>query len=231
MAIRKISLIPGEYYHIYNRGNSKQNIFLDQEDYKRFTQCLFVCNTEKSFNFRDNIVRAGIEALDFDRGETPVSIGAWVLMPNHFHIYLTPSSDLGKNKGVKRNAVSEFMRKLSTSYASYFNAKYKRTGGLFEGGFKAKHVTKDGVAKYLFSYIHLNPIKLIDPAWKEQGVKDVKKAAGFLGEYRWSSYLDYKGLVRKENSIITKTDFPPYFQNEKGFNMVIKDWLLSKINA
>src|SRR3989344_1598750 len=93
-------------------------------------------------------------------------------MPNHFHIYLTinnlPKSDFGKNK----NQITEFMRKLLTSYSKYINAKYQRTGGLFEGKFKATHIKTDPQAKYNFSYIHLNLIKLIDSKWLENGIKN-----------------------------------------------------------
>ena len=225
MSNRKVPFAKGEYYHIYNRGNSKQKIFLDDEDYDRFTKCLFVCNSHKNFNFRDDIVEVGIDAFEFDRGETLVSIGAWVLMPNHFHIYLTfpksPKSDLGEDK----NVVSEFMRKLATSYAKYFNAKYARTGGLFEGSFKSTLVAKDVQAKYLFSYIHLNPIKLIDSKWKENGIKNKKEALKFLESYKWSSYLDYKGVERQENAILDISDFPKYFRNVKSFDNEILDWI------
>jgi putative transposase len=222
MALRKNALVIGEYYHIYNRGNSKQKIFLDDEDYARFTKYLFVCNSSKSFNFRDNIIDVNIDTFDFDRGQKLVSIGAWVLMPNHFHIYLTipPKSDIGE-----KNGITEFMRKLSTAYTKYFNAKYERTGGLFEGAFKSTLVSQDIQAKYLFSYIHLNPVKLINPLWKESGIKDKKATLDFLSRYKWGSCLDYFGVVRKEKSILTTTDFPNYFRSVKDFKNEIFDWI------
>ena len=216
MAKRKNNFITGEFYHIYNRGNSKQAIFLD---HSRFVKYLFLCNSTKNINFRDNIVELKIDSFDYDRGDTLVGIGAWVLMPNHFHIYLSPRSDLGE-----KNAVTEFMRKLSTAYVSYFNKKYKRTGGLFEGSFKAVPVEDDVYAKYLFSYIHLNPVKMIDPEWKEKGLKDIKKTFDFLGLYKWSSYLDYKTTKRREGLILSKKDFPEYFLDIADFDKEIKSW-------
>jgi putative transposase len=224
MATRKIKFVTNEFYHIYNRGNSKQKIFLDDEDYKRFTQCLYVCNSKKSFNFRDDIIVQNIDAFKFDRGDLLVSIGAWVLMPNHFHIYLTPKSDLGE-----KNFLSEFMRKVSTAYTKYFNAKYKRTGGLFEGAFKATHVKNDPQAKYLFSYIHLNPVKLIDPTWKTVGLNNYDKTINFLDKYKWSSYLDYKKVNRTERAVLSFSDFPQYFQSIKNFEKEIVDWLDQKV--
>ncbi len=224
MSKRKDTFVVGEYYHIYNRGNSKQIIFLDEEDYSRFTKYLFLCNSKKNVNFRDDIVGLNIDTFSYKRGETLVAIGAWVLMPNHFHIYLSPRSDLGE-----KNAVTEFMRKLSTAYASYFNKKYGRTGGLFEGKFKAILVKDDVYAKYLFSYIHLNPVKLIDPEWKEKGIKDQKKAVDFLNLYKWGSYLDYKMTSRKENVILSKRDFPEYFSTSFDFDKEIQEWIEIKV--
>ena len=96
MTYRKEALVEGEYYHIYNRGNSKQNIFTDDLDRDRFTKLLYLCNSEKSINFRDDIVGKKIDAFDFNRGEELVSIGAWVLMPNHFHLYISPRRRLGE---------------------------------------------------------------------------------------------------------------------------------------
>jgi len=230
MAIRKSPLVDGEYYHIYNRGNSKQKIFLDKEDYLHFMKCLFTCNSSKKFKFRDNIVDIKIDAFDFEKGESLVSIGAWVLMPNHFHLYLTNShqSDWWESLGSDKNRISEFMRKLLTAYTLYFNKKYKRTGSLFEGKFKSVHIEDDIQAKYLFSYIHLNPIKIIQRNWKEEGIKDLQKALDFLDKYKWSSYFDYKGIKRKENKILNVVDFPKYFSNIKDFDKEIVEWLKYK---
>ena len=224
MAYRKVPLVDGEYYHIYNRGNSKQKIFLDKKDYDYFVKLLYCCNTDKSFTFREDIVKQNIDAFDFDREEKLVFIGAWVLMPNHFHIYITShKSDLWLNEG--KNKISEFMRKVSTAYAKYFNAKYGRTGGLFEGKFKSVHITHDNQAKYLFSYIHLNPIKIIDSKWKERGIKNIKKSLEFLQTYRWSSYIDYLGQSRRELKIIDINKFPKYFLNIRDFKREILEWL------
>ncbi|KKR79767.1 MAG: hypothetical protein UU24_C0002G0003 [Candidatus Nomurabacteria bacterium GW2011_GWA2_40_9] len=227
MATRKVPFVKGEYYHIYSRGNSKQKIFLDETDYNHFIKCLFVCNSKNNFKFRDDIVEVGIDAFDFERGNHVVSIGAWVLMPNHFHIYITINPHMSDMWGEK-NAISEFMRKLLTAYVKYFNEKYKRTGSLFEGPFKSTHLKTDNQAKYLFSYIHLNPIRLLDPKWKENGIKDIKKSLEFLTKYSWSSYKDHTGENRKENKILDLKAFPKYFFNIKDFNTDILDWLKYK---
>jgi len=199
---RDQKLVVDEYYHIYNRGNGKNSIFLDKEDYNRFIKLLYVCNSVKSFNFKSSIVDKKIDAFDFDREEKLVNICAWVLMPNHFHILLiAPRSDLGAEDF---NQITEFMRKISTSYVMYFNKKYKRTGGLFEGKFKSKHIAEDNYFRYLFAYIHLNPVKLIQSDWKELGVKNKKITVDYIKNYAYSSFQDFYGSGRKQNKILNK---------------------------
>lgn len=231
MSRRNINFVEGEYYHIYNRGNSKQKIFIDDKDRDRFLKLLFLCNSNKQINFREDLIEKGINAWDFDRGEQIVSIGAWTIMPNHFHIYITIPKDpvlgnSGKNKRKKEeNNISFFIRKLCTAYTMYFNKKHKRTGSLFEGRFKSVHVEDDVQAKYLFSYIHLNPIKLIQKDWKEIGIENKKESTHFLKKYKWNSYKDYLFEERSENKILNKEDFPEYFKDKKSFENEIFDWL------
>lgn len=225
MSIRKTPILNSEYYHIYNRGNSKKKIFLDDEDYLRFVKLLYLCNSDKNINFRMDIVEKKISAWDFKKGNPIVSIGAWVLMPNHFHIYITGSRS--KASGELDNAIIVFLQKLSTAYAKYFNARYKRTGSLFEGKFKSVHVKDDIQSKYLFSYIHLNPIKLIQSDWKENGIKDKYKALDFLDSYKWSSFHYFKSKNLLENVIINIEDFPDYFGIEGSFEEEILEWFSS----
>ena len=107
----------------------------------------------------------------------------------------------------------------------YYNQKYKRSGSLFEGKFKSQHANNDRYLKYLFSYIHLNPIKLIDKNWKEKGIKNAQKAFEFLNNYTYSSYSDYVNESnRPECIILNKKAFPAYFPNSKIFRKEIVEW-------
>jgi putative transposase len=208
MAIRDKNLVPNEYYHIYNRGNGKRGIFLDKDDYSRFVKLLYICNSKKEFNFRTSVVREKIDAFDFEREKPLVSVISWVLMPNHFHVILiSHRSDLGENG---YNPITEFMRKVSTAYVMYFNKKYKRTGSLFEGRFKSKYIGEENYFNYIFSYVHLNPIKLIQKDWKEKGITDKNKAKDFLEKYEYSSFQDYFGKKRKQEVILDKNSIPDY---------------------
>jgi REP element-mobilizing transposase RayT len=214
MAFRKIIFASGEYYHIYNRGNSKQRIFRNKNDYERFIGLLFACNS--SDNFKIDNLNKDQSLLDSIRGKQIVYIGAYCLMPNHFHILLS---------GVDEGSVSKFMQKVITAYVMYFNKKYQRTGSLFEGKFKAEHVNNDKYLKYLFSYIHLNPVKLIEPKWKEKGIQNNIKVMEYLKGYRYSSYLDYLGIKRPENIILNADRFPNYFSSLSDFKNEIFEWI------
>lgn len=215
MAIRKTDFILGEYYHIYNRGNGKQKIFHDEEDYGHFIFLLFILNTDKNIELRKS-KESKISNL---KNEKIVSIGAYVLMPNHFHILLTEKISKG---------VSKFMQKVSTAYVMYYNKKYSRSGSLFESKFKSQHLNTDNYLKYVFSYIHLNPVKLLNKSWKEKGIKNKRHTLDYLEDYEYSSYLDYLGKSRWQNNILNKKDFPNYFPTPKTFSKEIFTWLSFK---
>lgn len=140
-----------------------------------------------------------------------VSIGAYCLMPNHFHILIRQE---------KENGISLFMQKLSTAYVMYYNKKYKRTGSLFEGKFKSKYAGEDTYLKYLFSYIHLNPLKIMDPNWKLNPIEN--KSKQFLFEYPYSSFLEYFFDTYEH---VNRSAFPDYFPTQGEFVRNLSSWL------
>jgi REP element-mobilizing transposase RayT len=93
---------------------------------------------------------------------------SWVLMSNHFHIFLrTPEPNL-----------SAGMHDLNSGYASLFNRRYRRSGSLFRGRFKAILVEDPSHAWELSRFVHLNPVRA--------------KMVQLPQQYRWSSYLAYR---------------------------------------
>ncbi len=181
--MRKTPLIEGEYYHLYNRGVDKRKVFMDASEYIRFLAYVYMLNSDER-----------IDPSNFFRTHTPeevftlpmkhplVALGAFCLMPNHFHLYATP---------LVENGISKFMQRLEIAYTKFFNKKYNRTGSLFEGTFKSEHISNERYAKYLFSYIHLNPAKLKDKHWKKKGPQDWKDLKKYVEEYPYSSYKEY----------------------------------------
>mgnify|MGYP001572950378 CR=1 FL=1 len=213
---RKFKFAVGEYYHVYNRGSDKRSIFLNDVDRDRFIKLLYLANGSKSVRLCD-LPRGFPSWWTIDRGETLVSVGAYCLMPNHFHLLLREKIE---------NGITKFMLKLTTGYSMYFNKKNDRTGALFQGAFKAQSVQDDRHLNYLFAYIHLNPVKLIEPRWREDGLIDQSAAKKYLEKYQYSSYPEHIGSGRlSHRSIINLGDFPEYFATYKEFNDFIFDWL------
>lgn len=210
----------GEYYHLYNRGTDKREIFLDVHDYHRFIMLLYLCNSNSPVDVQ-KLIREGrsfTEILKIERGEPLVAIGLWSLMPNHFHILV---------KEVTEGGITALMRKVLTGYSMYFNKKYNRSGNLFQGKFKSQHVPDDRYFQYLFSYVHLNPIKLLygESDWKEVGIKDIDRAKKFLQQYKYSSLNDYIASETPYKKLLSKEYFPHYFQTSELAWSELLNWL------
>jgi putative transposase len=207
-----------EIYHIYNRGVEKRTTFLDSKDYFRFIHNLYEFNDHNSaFNSgrRFLVVRNENLLKVFKKPRKQlVEILCFVAMPNHYHLLLRQVEDEG---------ITEFMRKIGTGYTNYFNLKYQRVGPLFQGKFKAVHVKKEAHLQYLPHYIHLNPLDLFMPKWREQKVSNTPKALEFLGKYRWSSYLDY---INKPNfPVIIKKELLIEGRSKDYYQKEIRNWL------
>jgi putative transposase len=214
---RKTPFFVGQVYHIYNRGNDKKIIFNGDYDYKRFMLLLYLCNSTTPVDIR-RLLEKGlsfVELFDLDRGDTLVDIGGFCAMPNHFHLLLHEKME---------NGISQFMKKLLTSYSMYFNAKNERKGALFEGPFRDKHIDTDSYLNWVFSYIHLNPVKLIDNDWKEKGISDPVIVKNFIDSYKYSSYYDYFLGNRPENSVLSKDAFPGDFSQLDDFEDLIQEF-------
>ncbi|MBI2627277.1 MAG: transposase [Parcubacteria group bacterium] len=208
-----------ELYHIINRGVDKRRIFTQEKDFLRFIHNMFEFNDERradtaSYFFNKSIDLETRSILHTDR-ELLVDIHAFALMPNHYHLLL--SSRIGK--GIPR-----FMHKLNMGYTKYFNLKYKRTGTLFEGGYRAAHIKDESHFIHIPYYIHFNPLDLYSPEWRERKLKDYRKAIKFLENYRWSSHLDYLG--KKNFPSITSRDFLlDVFRGNKAYKSAMYSWL------
>ena len=61
--------------------------------------------------------------------------------------------------------------------------------------------------------------------WKQVGIKNKNKALEYLNDYKYSSYLDFKGIKRKQNSILDIKNYPDYFPSIKNFTEEILDWI------
>lgn len=183
--MRKEIFAIGEYYHIYNRGVDKRDVFLDDRDRMRFINTAYVLN-----NFLEIPYRFDLQTLmprEFLKPREPlVKIVAGCLMSNHFHFFVTP---------LQENGISKFLHKFGVSYTMYFNKRYERSGRLFESTFKARHVDSHDYASYLTQYIHLNPMDLFQT---KSGTGAVEK----LENYMWSTLPDYLGKKSRFSQLL-----------------------------
>ena len=182
---RTSSFVPGEIYHLFNRGVDKQKIFRLTQDYQRFQRLLYVRNSDKQIDL-DRVKNKTL--AEIDRGEPMVEIVAYALMPNHFHLLV---------KEITEGGISTFMQRFGTSYSMYFNKLHERSGPLMCRPFRSKLVDSDQYLRYLISYIHLNPRELF-----------VEHNYSNLGDYPYSSFVDYYGARRAESCIVQPTSLP-----------------------
>ena len=223
--LRQDPFITGEYYHLFNRGIDKRIIFKSKNDFERFMMLLFVSNSQEEFKLNNLINqqhKVFEEIMILDKGESLVSIGAWCLMTNHFHILVRQEVEDG---------ITKFMKKLGTAYSMFFNLKYQRQGALFGGPFKSKCIkTDDNYMRQLFGYIHLNPLDIKFSGWEKEidKLSSSKNAEmkDFLESYRYSSYIDYMGIDRVENNILAQTSFPDYFQSSTSFREFLEAYFI-----
>jgi len=148
MARQSRLILPNQPHHVIQRGNDRQLIFREEEDYQRFLGWLK-------------------DAAKFYR----VAIHAYVLMPNHLHLLVTP----GDNGGL-----ALMMQKVGRFYVPWFNHKYQRYGGLFQGRFRTSLVDSERYFLVCSRYIELNPVRA--------------RLAESPLEYPWSSHAHYAGV-------------------------------------
>jgi len=232
--------VDGEIYHISDRAVGDSVIFKNESDYYRGIFSLYEFNNDNSVDIwlrrkqrKTEKLKEKVSAGSIGRSDLPttpvglivperilfVEILSFCFMPNHFHLIIRQLKDGG---------ISRFLQKIG-GYSTYFNRKYDRKGHLFNR-FNAVHVKTDEQLRNVFAYVHTNPLSLIEPTWKEKGIKikNAKKAIKFLEEeYRWSSFFDFIG---KKNfpSVSSRDFFLEFLGGEEGCRETIKNWIKHK---
>jgi len=180
---RKVPLVPNEYYHIFGRGNNKQDIFIDGGDYIRFLfliiyiqspACFYNLGRQVSFFKKYGMFKISNAEIDEILKNRYVEIINFTLMPNHFHLTVKELEDGG---------ISKYMQRILGGFTKYRNTKYEKVGHLFQGPFKSTHIKDDNQLSYNSAYVHRN-------------ISELKKWVGKEGEYPWSSFKDYIGKNR-----------------------------------
>ena len=206
--MRNIKIAPGEYYHIFNRGMSKQVIFHDTADRIRFLFLILYFQSPLTFEqisrSTKSFVRHSVFDIDKEIQEKIikdrfVELTSFCLMPNHFHLIV---------KEVEENGIARYMQRVLNSYTKYFNTKYNKSGHLFQGPYKAVHVKNNTQLLYLSSYIHRNP-------------REIKEWFNKEGIYQWSSYQDFINENRFEELLVFDI-IGGQFKNKKEYDEFTK---------
>jgi len=201
--MRKIKLAPGEYYHIYNRGNNKQKIFLNNKDYTRFLFLILYLQSPHTFPQVGRLALSFVKHRVFDIDiniiekilkDRFVELVCYVLMPNHFHLIVHEIDDHG---------ISKYMQRVLNAYSKYFNIKYDLAGHVFQGPFRAVHIKNNEQLIYLSAYIHRNPREL--KGWKNKE-----------DDYPWSSYNDYISM-NQWNGLLKNSEVIEQFVDGKKY--------------
>lgn len=178
-----------ELVHVMNRGVDKRTIVLDDRDRSRFVADLYAMNdTHAIGNANYHFARSMDVGRPYESNRTRdrlVTIHAWCLMNNHYHLLLSERVEYG---------ISLFLKKLNMGYAKYFNERYERTGALFQGKTKKVIIERDAHFLWILQYIHFNPLDYLKEAseWRTRRLTGNKRVLEWLAQYRWSSYRDYR---------------------------------------
>ncbi|MBI4119064.1 MAG: transposase [Parcubacteria group bacterium] len=206
--MRKVTIAPGEYYHLYNRGVNKQNIFIDERDWVRLLFLILYLQSSLVFNNIGRQVTYYIKRQGFNidnkdleeiQKNRTVKIVSFAIMPNHFHLLVTE---------IKKGGIPHYMQRIQNGYTKYFNTKYKKSGHLLQGPYQAVHVENNRQLLHLSTYIHKNPTEI--KHWHNKEHK-----------YPWSSYSDYTSKNRW-GKLLTRDIILGQFKNPKEYLDFIK---------
>lgn len=214
---RDVPFAVNEAYHVYNRGAHKIEIFRTATDYGRFLLLLHLANNSKRIVVRDVLKKyRGESSVIFEEEEIDknlVDVLGYCLMPNHFHLVVRQKAEEG---------ISIFLKRLLTGYSMYFNLVHQHSGTLFQGPARSKHIGTESYFRYIFSYVHLNPLELINARDEKGQVLDVKETRNFLDEYPYSSFIDYSKRSRPQKAILADKNVPDFLKESNDFEELIR---------
>lgn len=192
------------YYHVYNRGVEKRQIFIDRQDYTVFLSYLRDYLTPKDtasltkqledpslYPEEKETIRNKIKRNNFSEELTML---AYCLMPNHFHMFI---------KQTQPNTIDRFMNSMGTRYTMYFNKKYKRVGSLYQGVYKAAPITNERHFLHLSRYIHQQSYKTQPCSYEEYLGK---KSTTWVHPEEILSYFSYKHPNLSYEAFMKKPD-------------------------
>ena len=245
--MRKEPFTVGNFVHIYNRGNRKLPIVRDESDKCYFIQALYYFNTEitpenpfqslresgiflpvklpvkSDFTGKSDFNVDLVWPKNWQPRKPIVKILAYILLKNHFHLVL---------KEIRDGGITTLMRRIGTGVTNRFNTKYKETGRLFQGAYKAKCLDNDNYLKYILVYIQVKNAFEIFPGGIKKAMKNFDLAYDWAVKYPYNSLSNYANTHGTQivNKDIAKDFFPKpsdfkEFAKECMFNLNLEDEL------
>jgi putative transposase len=204
----------GEWYHCYSRGVDKRVVFQTRADYERFLVHMYIANNSKNRRVSDirNPQLSAVLANKILEGDPIVEVAAYSLMPTHVHFVLHQ---------IREGGIATFMQRLFTGYTMYFNNKNDRTGALFSGSFKSKHIADDTYLKLAIPYVLLNPAELYEKNWK-RGIGNIRSLEKKLLAYPYSSLPAFCGIEGAQVKI-SQNILNEYYDKRPTLREMIKD--------
>ena len=211
MPRRKIPLINGEIYHVFNRGIDHRTTFSSTREYQRALITILFYQFQQQgykiasfFNLQKTSQQQMLSCLSQSFRN---QVLAYCLMPNHFHLLLRQETE---------NGISSHLKEFQNSYTRYFNIRHERQGPLFSTQFKAVRIETENQFLHVSRYIHLNPYS-----------SKIIKNKGEIFTYPWSSchsYTNHKPSVHSPHYPILNTEIlDTHFKSAKNHQQFILD--------
>lgn len=236
MPYREIIFEKNQPIHVLSRAVEKRKIFEERTDCYKFIFQLYAANIGKpAFNlWRKDITKAAQSLLEgenmpsnfiIEEHSPLVYILNFALVVNHYHLNLIPRVE---------NGVPKYMQKLNCGFAKYYNLKYHRNGALFGSRYKVIPIQTDFQLDAVSRYINvINPLDVYQPDWREQGLKDWRRAFEFLESYQFSSFPEMIGnrnsKILAPTEILEKYSFKRKIEDQKEYLNFIEDFLKQRL--
>ena len=200
MPRRAIPFLPNQYYHFYNRGNNRQAVFFERDNYLYFLKGI------------KKYVRKYVDILVYS------------LMPTHYHILgrvkpetetseVLKTSEVSPSEGLESKAVSLAMQKFGISYTKAINKRFERVGSVFQGQFKGKPVQHYSHLLNLCVYIHANPVK--------DGLVALPE------DWEFSNYREWMNL--REGTLVNHAFIEEHFGSPEEYQRLVMEYIKTRI--
>jgi hypothetical protein len=227
----------GSVLHIIQRGARGMAIVRDQSDRQGFVRSLFLLNDlHQDENWRKSTKNTTLfyRPEAWPEREELVSILAWTLLDNHFHLLVREEREGGTAK---------FMQRLCGSMSTHFNKKYSERGSLFQGGYRGRTIDTDEYLQYVHAYIAVKNTFEMLPGGLRSALKDFdsawERAASYLfSSFRTAAYGDLSpilnvpalhdlGLLRKDFKEYARSMIAVHAQSKSDLrhkDLMLEEW-------